>query len=196
MLARRRAAFLLLPALGFVAAAALRPALNAKVAPPVNLLSKEMPSPPPANPLPPATAGPPLESAAQTLLRLRTPAIGGDARAAWRAFRLAEFCETPERNRSALRDLPVSMFATLRAVLEPEAEVDAKLCEGITATQLRERRAYLLVAADGAVPGAAAALFDLGPADEESVDDRADPEVKAWEEHALAQKKEGKENRR
>jgi len=171
---------------------------DAKVDPQVTMISKgagepirassprhrEIPALSPASPWPQESVG--SESVAQALTRLRTLALGGDARAAWNAFQIAAFCAIPERERSALRDLPVGMFTMLRAALEPEAEANAKLCVGVTALQRRERGAYLLIAADGGVPGAAAELFDFGPSDQASDDDPADPELKIWGEHTLA----------
>jgi hypothetical protein len=210
---RRSALVLILPVLGLVSAATLRPAIDGKIdrqsnagpcavfggsgdttgsraasdpIPAAAPANREIPLLSASNRMPPANAAAELEPAVKTMIRLRAAAFGGDALAAWRAFQMTEFCETAERNRSALHDLPVALSTTLRATLEPEAEVDARFCEGITAPQLRERRAYLLIAADGGVPGAAAEWFDLGPSDRASDDDPADPEVKAWGEHALA----------
>jgi hypothetical protein len=148
--------------------------------------SRDTPALPATISLPPTNTVPGSESAADTLIRLRAEALGGDARAAWNAFQIADLCATPEREQRALHDLPVGMFTTLRASLEPEAEANAKLCLGVTGLQRDERRTYLIIAADGGVPGAAAALFDFGPADHASDEDPVDPEVRTWNEHTLA----------
>lgn len=179
MIARWRALLLVVPAVALAAAAGFRPALDVKVEPPAKLLSQEIPPLPAGDPQPPAPAqaGPDLQMAARAIVRLRAAAFAGDASAAWQAFQITELCEIPGRNRNAQRELPLAMFETLRAALEPEAQLDARLCEGVTAPQLRERRAYLSIAADGGIPGAAVNFFDLGPADDET---------SAWGEHALA----------
>jgi hypothetical protein len=171
MTAPRRALLLIVPALALAAAAGFRPAPEVTVEPPAPLPAVV------SQPRAPAQAVPDFEVAARALVRLRAAALAGDASAAWQAFQMTELCETPERNRSALRELPLAMFATLRVTLEPEAQLDARLCEGVALPQLREHRAYLRIAADGGIRGAAADFFDLGPADEEA---------SAWGEHALA----------
>jgi hypothetical protein len=186
--ARRSAPFFIV-ALGLIAAAAMRPTFETKVDPVSAALAPDTADSPreyTATVPTLASTEPTRELAAAALVRLRALALGGNVGAAWNAFQIAEFCEAPERDRSALRDVPVGMFTMLRATLEPEAEVNAKICAGVTAAQLSERRAYLSIAADGGVPGAAAKLFDLGPSDRPSDDDPADGEVKSWGEHALA----------
>jgi hypothetical protein len=184
----RRSAPLFILALGLMTAAALRPAFEAKVDPVPAIKPDKPESPREFTVTPPtlASAEPARELAAAALVRLRASALGGNVGAAWSAFQIAEFCETPGRNRSALRDMPVGMFTMLRATLEPEAEANTEICTGVTAAQLSERRAYLSIAADGGVPGAAVKFFDLGPSDSPSDDNPADTEIKSWGEHALA----------
>ena len=95
--------------------------------------------------LPPAVAALDGESAVHALYRLGARGRAGDARAAFDAFQVADFCAGVER---------------LRAPHEARLERDRRICDGVTPALLAERYRQLEVAAQGGMAGAAALLLE------------------------------------
>src|ERR1035438_7351772 len=119
---RRSALVLILPVLGLVSAATLRPAIDGKIdrqsnagpcavfggsgdttgsraasdpIPAAAPANREIPLLSASNRMPPANAATELEPAVKTMIRLRAAAFGGDALAAGRAFQMTEVSARP-----------------------------------------------------------------------------------------------------
>jgi hypothetical protein len=123
------------------------------------------------------------ESVSHALDRLDLKIRTGDAQAAFDAYEMADFCAIPsEVYRSTLRGLPIGVFAEVRPTLELDAEDQDGICSGTTPAQLGRRFAYLQIAADHAVPGAAERLLETEHA---ANNDRNDPTAKEWEQNTV-----------
>ena len=126
------------------------------------------------------------ESVAHALDRLGALARSGDAQAAFDVYEMADFCAIPsDVYRSTLRSLPMEVFTEVRATLESDAEDQIRICSGTTPAQLEPRLAYLQIAADRAVPGAAERLLEAGLPGQPAYNDPNDPIVKEWVQNAV-----------
>jgi TPR repeat protein len=120
------------------------------------------------------------EPASDALDRLGALARRGDARAAFDAYEIADFCTTPDLYRSALLALAVGANGGVREKLDSGAKENAGICLGTTPAQLNERFANIRIAAQGGVKGAAEKLLDAGLPGQLAYADTFDPTILEW----------------
>jgi len=125
------------------------------------------------------------ESIPHALDRLGSLARGGDGKAAFDAFEIAQFCAASDAFQRSLVMLPADTDDTLRTQLQTQAQAHARMCEEATPAQLGERFAHIRIAAESGVTGAAEQLLDAGLPGQAPWGEAADPAAAQWREHAL-----------